>query len=140
MIGGSVLFLGFEGVRLTPEERRLLARVEPAGLVLFARNVGTSEELLELVRDLRGLLPRTILAVDSEGGRVDRLRAVVAPAPPAAGSLAARRRRRAAPGAGSAPRSPRSASISIWRRSSTSTMAGAAMRSTGDVSERPRGR
>jgi len=84
MIGGSVLFLGFEGIRLTPAERRLLARVEPAGLVLFARNVGEAEDLQELVRDLRGLLPRAILAVDSEGGRVDRLRAVVAPAPAAA--------------------------------------------------------
>ncbi len=84
MIGGSVLFLGFEGVRLSAEERRILARVEPAGLVLFARNVGTAGQLAELLRELRDLLPGAIVAVDAEGGRVDRLRGVVGPAPSAA--------------------------------------------------------
>lgn len=84
MIGGRVLFVGFEGTRLTGEERGLLARVEPAGLVLFARNVGEAGELGALTQDLRRSLPNTILAVDSEGGRVDRLCKVVGPAPAAA--------------------------------------------------------
>jgi len=84
MIGGRALFLGFEGIRLTGEERRVLSRVEPAGLVLFARNVGEAGDLRELTGELRRLLPGVILAVDSEGGRVDRLRKLVGPAPAAA--------------------------------------------------------
>jgi beta-N-acetylhexosaminidase len=84
VIGGRVLFLGFEGKALTREERRLLEKVEPAGLVLFARNLGEEGEVDELVADLRALLPRTLLAIDAEGGRVDRLKALAGPSPAAA--------------------------------------------------------
>jgi beta-N-acetylhexosaminidase len=84
VIGGGVLVLGFEGTALTAEERRILARVQPAGITLVPRNVVDGAQLAELVRDLRSLAPRAILAIDGEGGRVDRLRRVVAPAPAAA--------------------------------------------------------
>lgn len=84
MIGGGVLVLGFEGTALTAEERRILSRVQPAGITLVPRNILDGAQLVELVRDLRALAPRAILAVDGEGGRVDRLRRVVAPAPAAA--------------------------------------------------------
>lgn len=84
LLGGGVLWLGLEGRRLAAEERRLLGRVQPSGLVLFQRNVGAAEELVALIAELRALLPGAILAVDSEGGRVDRLREVVGAAPAAA--------------------------------------------------------
>jgi beta-N-acetylhexosaminidase len=81
--GGRVLFLGFEGTRLSREERAVLLRVRPAGITLVARNIASAGQLVELVSDLRRLCPDAILALDAEGGRVDRLRAVVAPAPAA---------------------------------------------------------
>jgi beta-N-acetylhexosaminidase len=85
--GGRVLFLGFEGPRLTREERAILRRVRPAGLTLVPRNIEDGEQLTALVAELRRLCPGAILALDAEGGRVDRLRGIVAPAP-AAGWLA----------------------------------------------------
>lgn len=83
MKAGRVLFVGIEGPRLTAEERRLLRRVDPAGVVLFGRNVEDADQLRALVAAIRLVRPETILAVDSEGGRVDRLRAVVGAAPAA---------------------------------------------------------
>lgn len=84
MIGGGVLFLGFEGTRLTAEERRALAHVQPAGLTLVPRNIADLGQLHQLVREIRALAPCAILAIDAEGGRVDRLRSLVAPSPAAA--------------------------------------------------------
>jgi len=90
VIGGGALFLGVEGIRLTATERRTLARVAPAGVVLFARNVGQQAELTALVAELRTLVPGAVLAVDAEGGRVDRLRALAGAAPAAAALARAR--------------------------------------------------
>jgi beta-N-acetylhexosaminidase len=84
VIGGRVLFLGFEGKALTREERRLLARLKPAGVVLFTRNLGDAGEVDELVGNLRALLPGCLLAIDAEGGRVDRLKGIAGPSPAAA--------------------------------------------------------
>lgn len=83
MKGGGVLFLGFEGTVLTAAERGVLRRVEPAGVTLVPRNIESAPQLLALVGELRRLCPRAILALDAEGGRVDRLRRIVAPAPAA---------------------------------------------------------
>lgn len=88
MKGGAVLFLGIEGTRLRRDERAILLQVRPAGVTLLPRNIESEGQLAELVRDLRAPVPDLILALDAEGGRVDRLRHVVAPAP-AASRLAA---------------------------------------------------
>lgn len=89
MKAGGVLFVGVEGPRLAEEERRLLRRVGPGGVVLFGRNVEDAEQLRALVAAIRLAVPEVVLAVDSEGGRVDRLRAIVGPAPAAADLAAA---------------------------------------------------
>jgi beta-N-acetylhexosaminidase len=82
--GGGALFVGFEGPELRRGERRLLARLAPAGVVLLPRNIVHAEQLAALVAELRRLCPGAILALDAEGGRVDRLRGVVGPSPAAA--------------------------------------------------------
>jgi beta-N-acetylhexosaminidase len=82
--GGGVLFLGIEGKVPTAEEARALRKVQPAGIVLVTRNIETEAQLRELVADLRAVVPEAIFCLDAEGGRVDRLRNVVAPAPAAA--------------------------------------------------------
>ncbi len=81
MKGGELLFVGVEATRLTPAESRLLARVRPAGVVLVQRNIADEETLRALLAELRAAAPAATLAVDAEGGRVDRLRGVVGPAP-----------------------------------------------------------
>jgi len=82
--GGELLVVGVEGVRLTAAERRILARLQPFGVVLVQRNVADESNLRALVAEIRAACPEAILPLDAEGGRVDRLRALVGPAPAAA--------------------------------------------------------
>lgn len=84
MKGGSVLFLGIEGTALTRDEARILRRVKPGGIVLVTRNIESEAQLRDLVGDLRAAAREALFCLDAEGGRVDRLRHVVAPAPAAA--------------------------------------------------------
>jgi beta-N-acetylhexosaminidase len=95
---GDFVFVGIPGPRLDAATAELLAASRPGGVVLFRRNLETPEQLLALIAGLRGVLPAAILAVDAEGGRVDRLSGILGPAPPA--SLLARRSAAAARRAG----------------------------------------
>jgi len=82
--GGEVLFLGIEGTALSGDEAHRLRKVQPAGIVLVTRNIADEVQLRQLVADLRAAAPEAIFCLDAEGGRVDRLKNVVAPAPAAA--------------------------------------------------------
>lgn len=75
------VFVGIPGPSLDSRTAELLERHRPGGVILFGRNIEDEVQLDELVTHLRRLLPDVILAVDAEGGRVDRLRDVVGPAP-----------------------------------------------------------
>jgi beta-N-acetylhexosaminidase len=67
--------VGIAGVVLRAEEAALLRAKEPAGVILFGRNIDNPHQLATLVADLRDTLPQDgILMVDQEGGRVARLR------------------------------------------------------------------
>jgi beta-N-acetylhexosaminidase len=81
--GGGLLVVGVEGLRLAPSERRTLKRVRPFGVVLVQRNVGDLQQLRILVAEIRAAHPRAVLCLDAEGGRVDRLRGLLGPAPAA---------------------------------------------------------
>lgn len=66
---------GCRGTRLTDDERALFAEHPPLGLILFKRNISSSEQVIDLVQSfkcVRGEGPVLIL-VDQEGGRVARL-------------------------------------------------------------------
>jgi beta-N-acetylhexosaminidase len=66
--------LDIAGTWLTAEDRHLLRQPEVGGLILFARNIETPRQVLELCRAIRALRPDLLLVVDQEGGRVQRLR------------------------------------------------------------------
>ncbi|MFC3606509.1 beta-N-acetylhexosaminidase [Stutzerimonas tarimensis] len=68
------LMLDIAGTWLTAEDRHLLRQPEVGGLILFARNIEHPRQVLELCRSIRALRPDLLLAVDQEGGRVQRLR------------------------------------------------------------------
>lgn len=73
MRGAAIL--GLEGPRLTAWERQFLPDYQPYGVILFARNVQTPEQIRALTSDLRDLLGGDLLVfIDQEGGRVQRLR------------------------------------------------------------------
>lgn len=88
MHAAEQVFVGIPGPELDDETTRLLSEHRPGGVVLFKRNIKDPEQLNDLVTALRKLLPEAVFSIDAEGGRVDRLRDVVGPAP--AGAVLAR--------------------------------------------------
>jgi beta-N-acetylhexosaminidase len=76
---GERLFIGIPGPELDRATLRLLDTIQPAGVVLFTRNVETAPQLTALTGALhaRGLR----VAMDQEGGRVNRLRDLVGDTP-----------------------------------------------------------
>ncbi len=86
---GSLLLLGMSGPELTPEEAALFSRLQPAGYILFSRNITSPEQARQLTDDLRDLSSEVpIIAIDQEGGRVTRTKEIapVAPSAPALGA------------------------------------------------------
>ncbi len=75
----GLLVVGFHGLEVPDALRAFVAEGAPAGVVLFARNVASVEQVAALTRELRGLWPAEgpapIIAVDQEGGPVRRLKA-----------------------------------------------------------------
>ena len=82
---GQLLIIGFDGTAVTPRLRALLQHVQPAGVILFARNIVDAQQTHQLLKDCRAAVKRPLFTcVDMEGGEVDRLRGVFGPTPSAA--------------------------------------------------------
>ncbi|MGA8271448.1 MAG: glycoside hydrolase family 3 N-terminal domain-containing protein, partial [Candidatus Sulfotelmatobacter sp.] len=82
---GQLLIVGFDGTEMTPRLTALLTRLQPAGVILFARNIKSPEQTSRLLRDCQKCVSTPLLTcVDLEGGSVDRFRDVLGPAPSAA--------------------------------------------------------
>lgn len=85
---GQLLFVGFEGTTLPPDLARLLGQGRIGGVILFARNIEGQAQVRELVRSLHAAAPTDVpllVAIDQEGGRVQRLRAPWTEWPPMRG-------------------------------------------------------
>ena len=81
---GQFFFIGLPGTEVDEETRKLIEEVKPGGVIIFGRNVETAEQLRKLVDDARKLIPTPpLVAIDQEGGLVDRLRPVFPPMPSA---------------------------------------------------------
>ena len=93
------LVCGVAGTFLADDERKLLEELRPGGVILFARNVEGREQLAALAAQLGDLSSRPYVAIDLEGGRVNRLEALLGPLPSPAESAAAGSRAVAALGA-----------------------------------------
>ncbi len=66
---------GLSGLTLTPEERSFFGQADPAGYILFKRNIADRAQVRALTDDLRALSGRDDLPIliDQEGGRVARM-------------------------------------------------------------------
>jgi beta-N-acetylhexosaminidase len=72
----QVFMVGIPGPTIDAETRAFLVEYSPGGIVLFKRNVQSATQLRRLVAELHALgagVP-PLVAIDHEGGRVDRLR------------------------------------------------------------------
>ena len=91
---GQLLIVGFDGTEMSPQLRSLLTRLQPAGAILFARNIASGEQTHRLLNECQACVStRLFTCVDMEGGRVDRFRNVIGPAPSAADVFATGNRR-----------------------------------------------
>jgi beta-N-acetylhexosaminidase len=71
---GAAIF-GCAGLTLQPDEAAFFRDFEPAGFILFARNVDTPDQVRRLTADLRASVGHDApILVDQEGGRVQRFR------------------------------------------------------------------
>lgn len=68
------LMVDIAGLWLTAEDRQFLKHPEIGGLILFTRNTDDPKQVRELCTSIRAIRPELILAIDQEGGRVQRLR------------------------------------------------------------------
>lgn len=101
------LIVGVPGPDLGDAERAVLEEVRPAGVVLFARNLVEPGRARELVAELATLDPPVLVAVDLEGGAVNRLTGFWGdlPSPARAASVGRRAVRALGDAAGAACRS-----------------------------------
>jgi beta-N-acetylhexosaminidase len=76
------MIFGFEGTELSTRLKTTISALQPGGVILFARNIESPRQTHALLRAAQRLVgEKMFLCVDLEGGTVDRLRDVVAPAP-----------------------------------------------------------
>jgi len=68
------LMLDIDGLSTTAQDRELLAHPQVGGIILFARNYQSPSQLAELINEIRAARLDIIIAVDQEGGRVQRLK------------------------------------------------------------------
>jgi beta-N-acetylhexosaminidase len=75
--------LDVEGLTLSPADRALLREPAVGGVILFSRNYASPTQIADLVADIRALRsPPLLIAVDHEGGRVQRFREGFSSIPP----------------------------------------------------------
>jgi beta-N-acetylhexosaminidase len=67
---------GIAGLTLSADERAFFRDADPAGYILFGRNVESREQVRALTDELRAIHGRdkTLISIDQEGGRVARLK------------------------------------------------------------------
>lgn len=83
----KALITGLAGTVLTDDECRFLSAVKPCGIILFARNCQSHEQIRSLISAAKEAVGETdlLVLIDQEGGRVQRIRPPLGRAlPPAA--------------------------------------------------------
>lgn len=76
------LMLDVEGLTLTQQDRDLLADPKVGGIIYFARNFSSVEQISDLSAAIKSIRPDIMIAVDQEGGRVQRIKSPLTRIPP----------------------------------------------------------
>jgi beta-N-acetylhexosaminidase len=79
---GQLMIIGVPGALIDSATREFLQMIQPGGVLLTERNIETAHQVSELTSSLRSSVAvPPIIAIDQEGGRVDRLREIFSPFP-----------------------------------------------------------
>jgi beta-N-acetylhexosaminidase len=79
---GQLLVIGFDGSEMSPRLASLLTKIQPAGVILFARNITRAEQTHTLLRECQKCVAIPLFTcVDLEGGTVDRFRNLLGSTP-----------------------------------------------------------
>src|SRR5580704_4090040 len=79
---GQLLIIGFDGTEMSPHLASLLTKIQPAGVILFARNITGAAQTQTLLRECQKHVATPLFTcVDLEGGTVDRFRNLLGSAP-----------------------------------------------------------
>jgi beta-N-acetylhexosaminidase len=75
---GQLMMVGFDGTVVDADLRRMITDYHVGGVILFARNVGSPEQVARLTNEFQMIAlesghPGLFIAIDQEGGRVARL-------------------------------------------------------------------
>ena len=72
---GRLFMVGFDGTAVSAELRSFIKEYQPGGVILFSRNLVSSEQIVELTNELQQTSPNSplLISIDQEGGRVSRL-------------------------------------------------------------------
>ena len=66
------LMIDIDGFSLSNEDKSLLSSKHIGGLILFSKNFNSYDQLYNLIKEVRSIKDNIIIAVDQEGGRVQR--------------------------------------------------------------------
>lgn len=75
---GQLIIIGFDGIAIDAELRRMISEYHIGGVILFARNVQSPQQVAALTNELQKIAIESgnsglFIAIDQEGGRVARL-------------------------------------------------------------------
>jgi len=68
------LMLDIEGTQLSQQDIECIEHSACGGLILFSRNFQSAVQIEELIQSIREIKPNILVAVDQEGGRVQRFK------------------------------------------------------------------
>ena len=79
-LAGQRLMVGFDGTDFSDEVKHLIGRLQVGGIILFAQNIESPEQIRDLCAAMQSHAaatgnPPLFMAIDQEGGQVARLKA-----------------------------------------------------------------
>lgn len=84
---GQMIIVGMDTNYITERIKRLIKTYKIGGIILYRKNFKTYEDMLELIRQLKKLNSENkiplFIAIDQEGGRVNRMPREILNLPPA---------------------------------------------------------